>query len=172
MVFITIVTGAYKPTYNWGGHIASEELSCGTPSHHPVVFFHDYELVLNLYWNLWWWLGSPHDLRKPLKKYPFDGFGDFTIFHPKVPSTHLWPQKALCFWTPPLSQCFERRPQGVQTLLALGRFSRLSSMVNPLTLRIRCRISEAQGHLTGYPALSMVIPCNHGKLASAPTSAD
>ena len=21
MIFITIVTGAYKPTYNWGGHI-------------------------------------------------------------------------------------------------------------------------------------------------------
>ena len=49
MVFITIVARAYKLTYNWGGHIASEELSCGTPSHHPVVFFHDYELVLNLY---------------------------------------------------------------------------------------------------------------------------
>ena len=67
MVFITIVTRAYKLTCNWGAHIASEELSCSTPSHHPVVFFHDYELVLNLYWNLWWWLGSPHDLRNPSK---------------------------------------------------------------------------------------------------------
>ena len=26
MVFITIVTGAYKPTYNWGGHIEPNKM--------------------------------------------------------------------------------------------------------------------------------------------------
>ena len=28
MVFITIVTGAYKPTYNWGPHIVSDSAVC------------------------------------------------------------------------------------------------------------------------------------------------
>ena len=40
MVLITIFTGVYKPTYNWGGHIVSVKgigVYCGQPSHMSLV---------------------------------------------------------------------------------------------------------------------------------------